>query len=139
MLTRVLFAIFVLIGTLGAAWAQDTKIVALGLTDRPVTKDELTGGAELQTPKFNTPGVAYVLVAHAKKGDAVEVALTKDGKSLMHNVRELEADEAGLLLLAGKGGVPAAGWPDGKYAAHVKITRGGQTIAEQETDPIPFE
>lgn len=139
MLTRVLFAIAVLVGTLGIASAQDTKIVALGLTDHPVTKDELTGGAALQTPKFNTPGIAYVLVAHAKKGDAVELALIKDGNSLMHNVRELEGDEAGLLLLAGKDGVPAGGWPDGAYSARVKITRGGETVAEQETDGIPFE
>lgn len=139
MLTRVLFAILVLVGLSASVSAQETAVVSLGLADRPITKDELTDGAELQTPKFNTPGVAYVLVAHAKKGDKVEVALVKDGESLMHNVRELEADEAGVLLQAGKGGVPAGGWPDGAYTARVKVTRGGETIAEQETDAIPFE
>lgn len=139
MLTRVLFAIAVLIGSVGLVSAQETKVVALGLADRPITKDELTSGAELNTPKFNSPGIAYVLVAHAKKGDKVEVALLMDGSSLMHNVRELEADEAGLLVQAGKTGVPAGGWPEASYTARVKITRGGETIAEQETDGIAFE
>lgn len=139
MLTRVLFAILMLVGIAGHASAQETKVVALGLSDRPVTQDDLTSGAEFAAPKFNTAGVAYVLVAHAKKGDAVEVHLIKDGESLMRNVRELEADEAGVFLQAGKGGVPAGGWPEGAYSAQVKITRGGETIAEQKTDPIPFE
>ena len=139
MLTRVLFAIFVLIGAAGNVSAQESTVVALGLADHEVTKDELTGGAEFVAPRFNSGGVAYVLIAHAKKGDKVEVALIKDGKILMQNARELDADEAGLLLQAGKTGVPAGGWPDGAYTARVKVTRGGETIAEQETDAIPFE
>lgn len=139
MLTRVLFAIGFLIASVGAVSAQDTTVVALGLSDRPVTKDELTSGAELQTPKFNTPGVAYVLVAHAKKGDKVKVDLLMDGESLMHNVRELEADEAGVFLQAGKAGVPAGGWPAAKYTARVEITRDGETLAKQETDGVPFD
>jgi len=139
MLTRGLFAILVLVGTAGNVSAQDSTVVALGLTDHQVTKDELTGAAELVAPRFNSGGVAYVLIAHAKKGDKVEVTLVKDGSALMQNVRELEADEAGLLLQAGKTGVPAGGWPEGAYTARVKVTRGGETIAEQETDAIPFE
>ena len=139
MLTRVLIAAFLLVTASGAAFAQDTTVVRLGLTDHVVTEDELTGGAELATPKLDTAGVAYVLVAHAKKGDTIELHLAKDGTSLMHNVRELEADENGALVLAGKTGVPAGGWPSGQYTAKVKITRGGETLAEQETDPIPFE
>ena len=139
MLTRVLFAAFMVFGFYGGTLAQDTTVVALGLADHMVAEEELTAGASLATPKFNTPGVAYVLIAHAKNGDKIEIHLTKDGKSLMQNVRELDADEDGVLLQAGKGGVPAGGWPKGSYTAHVKITRGGETIAEQETDAIPFE
>jgi len=139
MLTRALFAVFLLVGAAGAAFAQDTTVVALGLTDHVVTQDELVSGAELAAPKLDSAGVAYVLVAHAKKGDKIELHLAKDGKSLMHNVRELEADEDGVLVLAGKTGVPAGGWPDGSYTAKVKVTRGGETLAEQETDAIPFE
>jgi len=142
MLTRVLFAAFLIasiFGLSGGALAQDATVVALGLADHPVAEAELTAGAELATPKLDTAGVAYVLVAHAKKGDKIEVHLTKDGKSLMHNARELEADEDGVLLQAGKTGVPAGGWPKGSYTAKVTVTRGGETIAEQETDGIPFE
>lgn len=139
MLTRVLFAAFLLVAVPGAVRAQDATVVALGLADHKVTEDELVSGADLAAPKFNTPGVAYVLVAHAKKGDKIELHLTKDGKSLMHNVRELDADEDGVLVMAGKAGVPAGGWPKGSYTAKVKLTRGGETLAEQETDAIPFE
>jgi hypothetical protein len=139
MLTRVLFAAFLILGFCGGTLAQDTTVVALGLADHKVAEEELTAGTTLATPKFNTPGVAYALIAHAKNGDKIEIHLTKDGKSLMQNVRELDADEDGVLLQAGKGGVPAGGWPKGSYTAQVKITRGGETIAEQETEAIPFE
>lgn len=139
MLTRVLFAAILLVGAAGAAYAQNTTVVALGLTDHQVTEDELISGAELAPPRFNSPGVAYVLVAHARKGDKIELHLAKDGGSLMHNVRELDADEDGVLVMAGKTGVPAGGWPEGNYTAKVTITRGGETLAEQESDAIPFE
>ena len=144
MLTRVLFAAFFILGLagpaiMGPASAQNTTVVALGLSDRPVAEEELVNGATFATPKFNTAGVAYVLVAHAKKGDKIEVHLTKDGKSLMHNARELEADEDGVFLQAGKAGVPAGGWPKGAYTARAKITRGGETLAEQESEATLFE
>lgn len=139
MLTRVLFAAFLLVGAAGSVSAQDTTVVALGLTDHVVTEDELVSGADLAKPRFNSPGVAYVLVAHAQKGDKIEIHLTKDGESLMHNARELDADEDGVLVLAGKTGVPAGGWPAGKYTAKVKVVRGGEALAAQESDPIPFE
>jgi len=139
MLTRVLFAAFLLVGAAGSASAQDTTVAALGLTDHVVTEDELVSGADLAPPRFNSPGVAYVLVAHAQKGDKIEIHLTKDGESLMHNVRELDADEDGVLVLAGKTGVPAGGWPAGKYTAKVEVIRGGEALAEQESEAIPFE
>jgi len=139
MLTRVLFAAFLILGLAGGAQAQDTTVVALGLSDHKVAEEELEKGATLATPKFNTPGLAYALIAHAKKGDTIEVHLSKDGASLMHNERTLEADEDGVLLQAGKGGVPAGGWPKGAYTAKVTVTRGGETIAEQEIDGIPFD
>jgi len=139
MLTRVLFAVVFLMGAAGAALAQDATVVKLGLTDHKLAEDELMSGVELAAPRFNSPGVAYVLVAHAKKGDKIELHLTKDGESLMHNVRELDADEDGVLVMAGKTGVPAGGWSKGSYTAKAKIIRGDEIIAEQETDPTPFE
>jgi hypothetical protein len=139
MLTRVLIAAFLLLASVGAGSAQDAAVATLGLTDHKVTEDELMSGAELAPLRFDSPGVAYALVAHAKKGDAIELHLVKDGTSLMHNVRELDADADGVLVLAGKTGVPAGGWPKGSYTAKVKILRGGETIAEQESEAIPLE
>jgi hypothetical protein len=139
MLTRALFAVVMLLGLASAASAQDAKVAALGLTDHVVTEDELAKGEALPPPHFNTPGVAYALVKNLKKGDTVEVALTKDGASLMHNLREVDADGETVLLLAGKSGVPAGGWPEGSYTAQVKVMRDGKTVAEQESEAIPLE
>jgi hypothetical protein len=139
MLTRAVFAAFLICGTAAVCSAQETTVVALGLADHKLAEDELQSGAALSTPKFNTPGVAYALVAHANEGDTIEVTLMKDGKPLMRNVRELDADEAGALVQAGKTGVPAGGWPEGSYTASVKIMRDGKTLAEQESDAVPFD
>jgi len=139
MLTRALFAAVLICGTAAVCSAQETTVVAVGLADHQLADDELQSGATPATPKFNTPGVAYGLVAHAKKGDTVEVTLTKDGKTLMTKKRDVEADEPGVLVQAGKTGVPAGGWPEGTYTARITVTRDGKTLAEQETDAIPFE
>ncbi len=139
MLTRVVFAAALILGIAGACQAQETAIVALGLADHKVSEDELAKGETLAAPKFNTPGVAYVVVANAKKGDAIEVTLMKDGDPLMRNMRDVDADAKIVLLQAGKTGVPAGGWPGGSYAASAKVTRDGKAIAEQQSDPIPFD
>ncbi len=139
MLTRVLFAVVLTLAAAGAAWAQDTAVVALGIADHKVAEDELAKGDAPATPKFNTPGVAYGWVAHPKKGDTIEVTLLKDGETLMTNMREVDADDSDVLLQAGKTGVPAGGWPKGSYSARVKVTRGGETVAEQESEAVPFE
>lgn len=140
MLTRAVFAFLVVVLAGSHVLAEETlpktTIVALGLTDHKVAETELTPGAVLAAPKFDTPGVAYGLIAHGRAGDSVEVHLTKDGKSLMQNMRKLDADKPGLLLQAGKTGVPAGGWPKGEYTARVKIVRDGKTVAERETEAI---
>ena len=139
MLTRALFALALICGTVFAASAEETKVLALGLADHAVTEEELAKGDALPVPRFNSPGVAYALVAKLQKGDVVEVALVKDGKPLMHNAETLAEDRTGLLLLAGKGGVPAGGWPEGAYSASVKVSRDGKPIIEQTTPPTSFE
>ena len=139
MLTRALFALVLVCGTVAAACAEETKVLALGLADHAVTEQELAKGETPPAPRFNSPGVAYALVGNLKKDDVVEVALVKDGKPLMHNTETLAEDRANVLLQAGKGGVPAGGWPDGKYHAAVKVTRDGKTLIEQASEPIAFE
>jgi hypothetical protein len=139
MLTRVLFALALICGTAAASSAEETKVLALGLADHEVTQDELEKGETLPVPRFNTPGVAYALVANSKKGDVVEVSLVKGDASLLRNEETLAEDQARYLLQAGKRGVPAGGWPEGSYHAALKITRDGKPLIEQTTDPIPFE
>ena len=139
MLTRALFALALICGTAGAASAGETKVLALGLADHEVTEQELATGAP-PVPHFNTPAIAYVLAADLKMGDIVEINLSNAEKPLLTNTETLAEDKATYLLQAGKRGVPAGGWPsEWKYFAKVTITRDGKTIAEQTTDPTPFE
>jgi len=138
MLTRALFALALICMGVPAA-AEDAKVLALGLADHAVTEEELEKGEALAPPRFNSGGVAYAWMSGLKQGDTVEVALVKDGKTLMHNTETLAEDKARLLLLAGKQAVPAGGWPAGKYNAAVTITRDGKTFIEQTSTPTPFE
>jgi hypothetical protein len=140
MLTRVLFALVLMCGMAApAAWAQETKLVALGLTDHEATQEELDKGAKLPVPHFNTGGIAYVVVANVKKGDTVEVTLKNGDAPLLHNTETLAEDKASFLLQAGKRGVPAGGWPEGTYDAAVKIMRDGKPIIEETSKPMAFE
>ena len=139
MLTRVLFVFAVICGMASPVSAEETKVLALGLADHAVTEEELAKGHTPPVPRFNSPGVAYVLVSNLKKGDVVEIALAKDRKRLMHNAETLAEDQAQLLLQAGKQAVPAGGWPEGEYQASVKVTRDGKPILEQSSQPVPFE
>jgi hypothetical protein len=140
MLTRVLFALALICGAAGAASAEETKVLALGLADHEVSQDELDKGVALPAPRFNTPAIAYVAAANLKKGDVVEIALSNNEKALLTNSETLGEDKASYLLQAGKRGVPAGGWPaEWTYFARVKITRDGKPLIEQTTDPIPFE
>jgi hypothetical protein len=138
MLTRVLFAL-VLLGASAPASAEEAKVLALGLTDHEVTQAELDKGAALPPPHFNTPAVAYASVADLKKGDTVEITLVNGDTPLLHNTQTLAEDNQNFLLQAGKRGVPAGGWPEGSYHAAVKVTRDGNTLIEQSSQPIPFD
>jgi hypothetical protein len=139
MLTRVLFLLVLIGGTASAAWAEDAKVVTLGLSAREVTVDDLAKGTP-PAPKFNTPAIAYVLASDLKKGDTVEISLANGDGPLLTNSETLTEDKDTDLVQAGKKAVPAGGWPqEWKYSARVKITRDGKTLIEQATDPIPFE
>ena len=139
MLTRVLFSLALICGLAGAALAEESKVLALGLADHEVTEVELAKGETPPTPHFNTPAVAYVLAEHLKKGDTVEITLINDDRALLSNSETLADEKATFLLQAGKRGVPAGGWPEGSYRAALKIMRDGKTLIEHTTDPIPFE
>jgi len=139
MLTRVLFALVISAGLAAGAAAEDATIRGLGLTDHVVSAAELEKGDPMPPPRFNTPGVAYVWASGLKQGDSIDVTLSKDGKPLMHNTETLAEDKADTVVMAGKTGVPAGGWPEGSYRAEAKITRDGKTLLEQKSEPMAFE
>lgn len=139
MLTRAVFALVVVFGMSAGVAAEEGAVLALGLTDHQLALEELETGAAPPVPRFDSPGIAYVLAGDLKKGDVVEVTLVLEGQPLMRNTGTLAEAKERYLLQAGKGGVPAGGWPVGKYQAVVKITRDGKTLIEQESAPIPFE
>ena len=139
MLTRVLFALVLISGVTAVAFAEDAKVLALGLAGREVTVDDLAKGTP-PVPKFNTPAIAYVLATDLKKGDTVEISLANGEGPLLTNSETLTEDKETYLLQAGKRAVPAGGWPqEWKFSATVKIARDGKTLIEQSTPPIPFE
>jgi hypothetical protein len=139
MLTRALFALALICGMSSAAFAEDAKVLALGLADHAVTQEELEKGEAQSTPKFNTPAVAYALAGGLTKGDTVEVELFNNDNSLMRNTGTAGDDGAKVLVQAGKRGVPAGGWPEGNYHAKVTISRDGKTLVEQSSKPIALE
>jgi hypothetical protein len=148
MLNRLLAAAIVL-GVVGAlasllsqsvrAEPEETKVLALGITDHKVSEEELKKGDKLPVPHFNTPAVAYVLAANLKKGDIVEITLMNGKAGLLHNTQELAEDQASLLLQAGKTGVPAGGWPEGSYTASLEIKRDGKSLISQSSEPQVFD
>ncbi len=92
MLTRVLFAVLVICGTAAPSWAEEAKVLALGLASREVTVDDLAKGTP-PVPRFNTPAIAYVLAANLKKGDVVEISLSNGEKPLLTNSETLAEDK----------------------------------------------
>lgn len=139
MLTRVLLAAMLVAGIAATTAAEDAKIRGLGLTDHVVTEAELEKGDALPPPRFNSPGIAYVWASDLKKGDTVDITLNKDDQSLMRNSETLAEDKPNTILMAGKRGVPAGGWPEGSYSAEVKITRDGETLLTEKSKPMVFE
>ena len=138
MLTRVLFALVLVVAYI-PAWAEDAKVLALGLADHEVTQEELDKGTALAAPRFNTPAIAYTSIANLKKGDVVEIMLVNDDRPLLHSTETLTEDQTKYLLQAGKRGVPAGGWPEGSYHAALTVTRDGKPLIEQSSAPIPFD
>ena len=134
MLTRVLLALVLVVAFAVAASAEDAKIRGLGLTDHVVTEAELEKGDALPPPRFNSPGIAYVWASDLKKGDTVDITLNKDDQSLMRNTETLAEDKPNAILLVGKKGVPAGGWPEGSYSAEVKVSRERQDTARREVE-----
>ncbi len=91
-------------------------------------------------PKFNTPGIAYALVANVKKGDVVEITFNNDKGPLHRNSRRLMRTGRRSCCKRGSEAYPAGGWPpEWTFLAAVKVTRAGKTLIEQSSQPVAFE
>ncbi len=139
MLTRVLLALAILVGSAASAWAAEPTIAALGLTDHATSEEEAATPDALAKPNSKTGGVAYVLVEGVEDGDRVTVRLMNEDASLMHNVVTVEGGAERVFLQAGKTGVPAGGWPEGEYSAKVEVVRGGDMVLEKSSEPITLD
>ena len=65
MLTRALFALALICGMSPAAFAEDAKVLALGLADHAVTQEELEKGEAQSTPSDEAMGRAMMLASKA--------------------------------------------------------------------------
>jgi hypothetical protein len=105
-------------------------VLGLGFADHPLDVVELETGAEMKTPTAKTPMVAYIWAINLQQDDVVQIALIKDGAVVQNNSATLGHSKAQMLLFAGKK-APPAGWPGGSYKAAAKVSRGGETVIEE--------
>jgi hypothetical protein len=112
-------------------------LLGFGVTDHPVALEELEDGAQLATPKPDTPVVAYLWAINLRKGDTIEVALKKDGEVVAENAATLDRDKAQYMLFAGKK-APTGGWPTGTYTGEAQVTRAGKDVIAETSEPVTF-
>jgi hypothetical protein len=102
-------------------------LLAVGLTDRAISLEELEASAPLAAPSRGTPVVAYMWAINLQKGDVVDIEVTYEGKGVVKNSERLERNKAQFMLFAGKK-PPADGWLEGTYTAAVEVTREGKPV-----------
>jgi len=94
-------------------------------------RDVQDNGADVQPrPSRTTPIVTFVQAIGLEQGDLQRLTLIgPDGITLADNkAAPLDHDKAQQLLFAGRGRVPAGGWPAGEYRAIYSVTRNGKTV-----------
>ena len=108
------------------------EVLVAGFATGPVQmKDVQEGGADqLPRPGRTTPIVAFVQAIGLDAGDVQRLVLYAPGGTVMaeNKPAPLDHDKAQQLLFAGRGRVPAGGWPAGEYRASYSVTRNGQTV-----------
>ena len=77
-------------------------MLALGIADHEVTQAEIEKGEALQCAAFQLAGHSLCLAANLKKGDIVEIALSKTDEALLHQRETLAEDQATLSAASGQ-------------------------------------
>lgn len=113
------------------------KVLSLGLATHAVTEAELATDAP-KRPRFNTPAIAYAVVANLKKGDLLRIGFVGGKQIVEFNQKTFKADQPKVLLMAGKTSVPPGGWYKEPYYALVEVLRGGKIVLKQSSKPMIF-
>jgi murein DD-endopeptidase MepM/ murein hydrolase activator NlpD len=112
-------------------YREGEVLVAGFATGAVQMRDVQDKGADQQPrPTRQTPIVAFVQAIGLERGDVQRlVLLAPDGSVLADNkATPLDHDKAQQLLFAGRGRVPADGWPAGEYRAVYSVARNGKTV-----------
>lgn len=98
----------------------------------PVTMDSVETGGIARPTAVSPWVVAYVRLIGLRAGDQIEMALTSpDGASLAKaTTPPLDHDKAQYVSLVGKKR-PVPGWPNGVYAAQIRVHRAGAIALER--------
>jgi len=111
---------------------RDGEVLVAGFATGAVQmRDVQEQGADVQPrPSRTTPIVTFVQAIGLEQGDVQRLTLIgPDGTTLADNkAAPLDHDKAQQLLFAGRGRVPAGGWPAGEYRAIYSVTRNGKTV-----------
>jgi len=111
---------------------REGEILVAGFAAGPVQmKDVQANGADQRPrPSRTTPIVAFVQAIGLEAGDVQRLVLAApDGRILADNqAPPLDHDKAQQLLFAGRGRVPAGGWPTGEYRATYSVIRDGKMV-----------
>jgi len=111
---------------------RDGEVLVAGFAAGPVQmRDVQEEGANLQPrPSRTTSIVAFVQAIGLEQGDVQRLVLIGPNGNVLADNRAapLDHDKAQQLLFAGRGRVPAGGWPAGEYRAAYSVTRNGKTV-----------
>ena len=106
-------------------------VLNIGLAPRPLTMDDVDGGAGHEPLAPDAPAVlAYVRAIGLRRGDVQRIVLTGPaGPLLDRSDAPLGSNKDQVYMAVGRKR-PAAGWPPGRYAATYTVTRDGQVAIE---------
>jgi hypothetical protein len=103
------------------------ELLAMGLTDRKITLQELEAGAFLPAPNRHSAMLAYMWAINLIKGDVVDIVITHRGSVVLKNSTSLEGNKMQFMFFAGKK-APPGGWMDGTYTSNVQVVRNGTSV-----------
>ena len=110
-------------------------ILNSGFAGAPVTDAAIEAGGIAGPDASSTALVAYMRVIEPNKGDELEITIHSPDGTVLVSSRQppLDRDKAQYFAMAGKKR-PPAGWPKGRYAAELKVWRGGKPVMTKRVE-----